>query len=311
MAVRTPLYNNSGNLQEMTSGMIDEIIDQIVYQYSTNPSVALSVVGSSGSLGTIADTRLQAGSVSTSSSSFPNEATTQEPQTVTTNFSKINSANASTSVVADTGRTFPIYQSSGDIYAMSLTDFNDTFIHPAIDLLVAATTTTQQGGTYFISTSASVAGATEVSGASTPVFIDTRANTSAYSASTIGDHAQDNPTTVTSFFLQRVDGSDTAYSQTPLFIRGDGDLQVYPEATWESLILSHVRHVATSSTDGFAISYSLSSGTTRGSGMTNTILNGSGDYQQRQVSSSDYRAQEFPNGVETTSATTFLRITKS
>ena len=311
MAVRTPLYNNSGNLQEMTSGMIDEIIDQIVYQYSTNPSVALSVVGSSGSLGTIADTRLQAGSVSTSSSAFPNEATTQEPQTVTTNFSKINSANASTSVVADTGRTFPIYQSSGDIYAMSLTDFNDTFIHPAIDLLVAATTTTQQGGTYFISTSASVTGATEVSGSSTAVFIDTRADTSAYSASTIGDHAQDNPTTVTSFFLQRVDGSDTSYSQTPLFIRGDGDLQVYPEATWESLILSHVRHVATSSTDGFAISYSLSSGTTRGSGMTNTILNGSGDYQQRQVSSSDYRAQEFPNGVETTSATTFLRITKS
>ena len=77
MAVRTPLYNNSGNLQEMTSGMIDEIIDQIVYQYSTNPSVALSVVGSGGTLGTIADTRLQAGSVSTSSSAFPNEATTK------------------------------------------------------------------------------------------------------------------------------------------------------------------------------------------------------------------------------------------
>lgn len=310
MAVRTPLYNNSGNLQEMTSGMIDELIDQIVYQYSTDPSVVLSVVGSGGSLGTIADTRLQAGAVSSSDTAFPNEATTQEPQTVTTNFSKINSANDTTSIVADTGRTFPIYQSSGNIYAMTLTDFNDTFIHPAIDLLVAGTTTTQQAGTYFISTSASVAGATEVSGTSTPVFIDTRADTSAYSASTIGDHALDNPTTITSFYLQRINGSDTAYSQTPMFIRGDGDLQVYPEATWESLILSHVRHVATSSTDGFAISYSLSSGTTRGSGMTNTILDGSGNYQTRQVGD-DYRAQEFPDGVASTSATTFLRITKS
>ena len=77
MAVRTPLYNNSGNLQEMTSGMIDELVDQVVYQYSTNPSVALEVVGSSGSLGTISDTRLQAGTVSSSSSAFPNEATTQ------------------------------------------------------------------------------------------------------------------------------------------------------------------------------------------------------------------------------------------
>ena len=311
MAVRTPLYNNSGNLQEMTSGMIDEIIDQIVYQYSTNPSVVLSVTGSGGSLGTIADTRLQAGAVSTSVSAFPSEATTQEPQTVTTNFSKIDSNNDSTSIVADTGRTFPIYQSSGNIYAMSLTDFNDTFIHPAIDLLVAGTTTTQQGGTYFISTSSSVAGATEVSGSSTAVFTDTRADTSAYSAGTIGDHALDNPTSITNFYLHRIDGSDTAYSQTPMFIRGDGDLQVYPEATWESLILSHVRHVATSSTDGFAVSYSLSSGTTRGSGMTNTILNGSGNYQTRFVGADDYRAQEFPDGVATTSATTFLRITKS
>ena len=94
MAVRTPLYNNSGNLQEMTSGMIDELIDQVVYQYSTNPSVALEVVSSSGSLGTIADTRLQAGAVSTGSSAFPNEATTQEPQEETTNFSKINAENA-------------------------------------------------------------------------------------------------------------------------------------------------------------------------------------------------------------------------
>lgn len=311
MAVRTPLYNNSGNLQEMTSGMIDEIIDQVVYQYSTDPSVVLDVVASGGSLGTIADTRLEAGAVSTSASGFPSEAVTQEPQTVTNNYSKIDSTNDSTSIVADTGRTFPIYQSSGNIYAMTLTDFRDTFIHPAIDLLVAGTTTTQQGGTYFISTTASVAGATEVSGASTPVFIDTRADTTAYSAGTIGDHALDNPTTITSFYLQRINGSDTAYSQTPMFIRGDGDLQVYPEATWESLILSHVRHVATSSTDGYAISYSLSSGTTRGSGMTNTILNGSGNYQTRQVSASDYRAQEFPDGTPTTSATTYLRITKS
>lgn len=311
MAVRTPLYNNSGNLQEMTSGMIDEIIDQIVYQYSTDPSVVLSVTGSGGSLGTIADTRLQAGAVSTSTGAFPGEGTTQEPQTVTTNFSKIDSNNDSTSIVADTGRTFPIYQSSGNIYAMSLTDFNDTFIHPAIDLLVAGTTTTQQGGTYFISTSSSVAGATEVSGSSTAVFTDTRADTSAYSAGTIGDHALDNPTSITNFYLHRINGSDTAYSQTPMFIRGDGDLQVYPEATWESLILSHVRHVATSSTDGFAVSYSLSSGTTRGSGMTNTILNGSGNYQQRFVGADDYRAQEFPDGVAATSATTFLRIAKS
>ncbi len=31
--------------------------------------------------------------------------------------------------------------------------------------------------------------------------------------------------------------------------------------------------------------------------MTNTILNGSGNYQQRFVNADDYRAQEFPDGT--------------
>jgi len=47
MAVRAPLYYNGSNqIQEMTTSMVDEVVDQIVYQYSLNPSVALSVVGS-------------------------------------------------------------------------------------------------------------------------------------------------------------------------------------------------------------------------------------------------------------------------
>ena len=43
--------------------------------------------------------------------------------------------------------------------------------------------------------------------------------------------------------------------------------------------------------------------------MVNTKLNGSGDYQTRQVGD-DYRAQEFPNGSPTTIATYNLRINK-
>ena len=56
------LYNDNGNLKEMSTGMVDEIVQQVVYQYSLNPSVSLSVVSSGGNLGTITDTRLQAGS---------------------------------------------------------------------------------------------------------------------------------------------------------------------------------------------------------------------------------------------------------
>ena len=61
MAVRKPLYEDSGNLREMDTTKVAEIVDQCVYQYSLSPSVALSVVGSSGTLSAINDTRKQAG----------------------------------------------------------------------------------------------------------------------------------------------------------------------------------------------------------------------------------------------------------
>ena len=71
MAVRVPLYLSSGNLHEMSSNQVDQIVDQIVYQYSTDPGVSLSVVGSSGTLAAIDYTRLHAVSMSTHASSFP------------------------------------------------------------------------------------------------------------------------------------------------------------------------------------------------------------------------------------------------
>jgi len=311
MAVRQPLYYNGSNqIQAMTTSMVDDIVDQIVYQYSLNPSVALSVVGSGGSLGTLNDTRLQAGAQSTSVSAFPSEATTAEPSVVTVNYSKIDQSTASITPTTDTGKTWPVYyNSSGQIQAMNLTDVKDTFLHPAIDLLTAATTTTQQAGTYFISTSTSVAGATEVSGSNTAVFTDTRANTSAYTASGIPE-TQDQPTTITNYYLHKVNGSDTSYT-LPLLIDSSDQLQTYPEATFESLTQEWIRYTAASSTDGYSISYSFSSGTNRGSGMGDTRLNGSGNYQTRFVNANDYRAQEFPNGSATTVNTYYLKINKS
>ena len=164
MAVRSPLYYNSGNLQEMSTTEVNEIVDQIVYQYSLNPSVALSVVGSGGNLSSISDTRLQAGAASTSTTAFPNESTTAEPSTVTVAYQRLEQTITTLSPTTDTGTTWPVYYTSGgNIQSMNLQDVKDTFLHPAIDLLTAGTTSTQQGGTYTISTSTSLAGATNVS----------------------------------------------------------------------------------------------------------------------------------------------------
>ena len=306
MAVRQPLYYNSSNqIQAMTTAMVDEVVDQIVYQYSQNPSVTLSVVGSGGSLDAMSDTRLQAGAASTSATAFPSEATTAEPSVVTVSYDKITETRATVTPTADTGKIWPVYyNSSNQIQAMNLTDVKDTFLHPAIDLLSSGSTGTQQGGTYHITTSS--AGAVSA----TAVFANTQADTSAYTAGGIGE-TLDQPTTLTSYYLHQLAGSDTSYT-LPLFVTGSDMLQSFPEATFESLIQEWIRYTAVSSTDGYSISYNINgSGNNRGSGMADTRLNGSGNYQTRFVNTDDYRAQEFPNGTATTINTYYLKINKS
>ena len=313
MAVVKPLFVDSGNLKEMDSTKVDELIARAVYQYSTSPSVVLSVVSSGGNLGTISDTRKQAGAVSTSNSSFPSEGTTQEPQTVTVTYDKVSETRTAGSPTADTGKTWPVYYNgSGQIQAMSLTDVKDTFLHPAIDLLASGSTGTQQGGTYHVSTSTSVSGSTEVSGSSTAIFTDTRADTGAYSAGSIPE-TQDQPTTITNYYLHRITGSQITYTE-PYFLDGSNNIKEFTTAAFDSLLQEWMQYTAVSSGDGYSLSYNIGSsgsGNTRGSGMADTILNGSGNYQQRQVNNDDYRAQEFPNGSATTAATYYLRIHKS
>ena len=311
MAVRTPLKNDSGNIKQMTSAEVNEIIDQTVYQYSLNPSVTLSVVGSGGNMDAISDTRLQAGAASTSATAFPSEATTAEPSVVTVNYDRLNKAEASISPTTDTGKIWPAYYTSaGHIQAMTITDVRDTFLHPAIDLLVSGSTTTQQAGTYTIATSTTLAGSTNVD--TTPIYSDTRADTSAYTAGGIGE-TLDQPTTITNYYLHRIDGSDTSFTN-PFFINASNHLQEYATATFQSLLSEWIRYTAASSTDGYKITYSIGSsgsGNTRGTAIVDTRLNGSGNYQQRFVNADDYRAQEFPNGSPTTISTYNLRINKS
>jgi hypothetical protein len=297
----------------MTTAQVAEIVDQVVYQYSLNPSVSLSVVGSGGSLDAITDTRLQAGATSTSATAFPSEATTAEPSVVTVTYDKISETRASVTPTTDTGTTWPVYYtSSGQIQAMTLTDVKDTFLHPAIDLLSAATTTSQQAGTYHINTSTTVSGSTEVSGSNTAIFVDTQADTSLYTADSIGE-TLDQPKNVTSYYLFKVNGSDTSFT-APLFVEGSNNLQTYPDATFKSLMQEWIRYTAVSSADGYSLSYNIGtsgSGNTRGSGIADTRLNGSGNYQTRFVNADDYRAQEFPNGTPVTVNTYYLRINKS
>ena len=312
MAVRAPLYlDGSNDLVEMTTAEVDAWEQYMCYLYGTDPSVVLTQVGSGGSLGDIDDTRMQAGAQSTSATSTPSEGTTAEPSVVTVGNAKISEARASVSPTADSGTTFPVYYTGSDVQAMTLQDVKDTFLYPAIDRLVSGTESNDTAGTYTVTTSSTAAtGYTNVS--TTAIFTDTRANTGAYTAGGIPE-TLDQPTTITSYFLHRRNAVDPGWSnlKTPLYINGDNDLQQYAEASFDALFKEWIKEIASEDTSGtYRIDYRWSSGNTRGSGMADTRLNGSGNYQTRFVGLDDYRAQEFPNGSAATIATHYLRVTK-
>ena len=160
-----------------------------------------------------------------------------------------------------------------------------------------------------ITTTTSVAGATLVS--ATPVFTDTRADSSLYSSANIPETLDKTPITVQSYYLHRVNGVDTAFIN-PMFITSDNNIREFTAATFKSIMKEWINFTAASSTAGYSLSYNINGGgVNRGTGMANTILNGSGNYQTLQVGADDYRAQEFPDGTPVTATTYFLKILQS
>ena len=307
MAVRRPLVlDGSSDLKEMTDAQLAEVKDRCRYLYGANPSVTLSRVSSGGTLGTISDTRLKSGLAGVDAVDFDDETETGEPQTVTTNYAHISETRANTTESPDTNnKAFPVFYSSGSIQAMTLTDVYDTFIFDAIDTI---TGTQGQPGTYYIHTATSLGGFTAVS--TDPVFTDTRADVDSYLASNIGVEGseQDISTTITNFFLLQADNISAPSMSLPFQIDGDDNLQQYTQNNFDTLFQNCMRHVA-SEVAGSKISFNIDgSGTNLGSGITNTILNGSGNYQTLLVGTDDYRAQEFPNGTAITANTYRLKM---
>ena len=308
MAVRTPLKLNGSNLQEMSAAEITAIQTEAIRLYGANPSVTLSVVASGGSLGTMNDTRLQAGAGSTSTTAFPSSTVTQDVSTVTVAYSKIDQAYDVSEVSwTDASYSYPLYYDAGDLREMTATDFADTFIYPAIDTLTSGSTGTDQAGTSFISTSTSVAGATLVS--ATPVFTDTRADAAAYTAGGLFE-TQAQPTTITNYYLHRINAASAAGHELPICYTKTGtNLYQTPSATFTTALQSMMRYYAAEIT-GTKISYNINgTGNNRGTAMTDTKLNSS-TYLTLQVNTDDYRAQEVPSGTSTTISTYNLRITQ-
>tara|TARA_R110002110_G_scaffold186849_4_gene394039 strand:+ start:446 stop:1414 length:969 start_codon:yes stop_codon:yes gene_type:complete len=322
MAVVKPLFINSdNNLQEMTDAQVLLHKQKAIYQYSLDPSALLTVVSNSGAnMAAITDTRLKSGVSVVSVSADPSASTSAPSATTDVSFDKINFAyDTSSGQTEDSdNRAFPIYRNSdGDIRAMSLSDMKDTFLHPAIDLMVVADASADDSnvaGTYRIHTASSLTDFTEVSGANTAIFTDTTSTGfAAGSIGTAGTTQTGSSSSVQSFFLLRRNGTDVDTNSIKLAqINSDGDIQEYSDGGTE-LLGNWLKFTAGQSGDGYKITYAIGasvSGTQRGSSILNKQL-GSTVTSTTLVNADDYRAQQFPSGSATTTNTYLFKINKA
>jgi hypothetical protein len=303
MAFRRPLYNNGNQLQEMSDTMINEIRSQMFWKFIESPSVSLSVVASGGNVGTISDTRLQAGSAITGyTTDYPTEAETAEPSVVTVNYDRIDQTVASVSTSDPSNIAYPIfYTAAGHIQSMTYQDIIDTFASSVVSELIAG------GEIYTIGTTTTVSGYTLVS--STNVYADTRADTTAYTSDGIPEVA-DQPFTVQNYYLHKRNASSSSYTP-PLKLDSSGNIISYSASDFDTLLSDTIRYVAANEV-GYRIRFNYNGdGSNCGSGMTDTRLNGSGNYQTYQTTIDDYRAQEFPDGTAVTINTYYLRNSAS
>ena len=322
MAVVKPLFINSdNNLQEMTDAQVLLHKQKAIYQYSLDPSALLTVVSNSGAnMAAITDTRLKSGVSVVSVSADPSASTSAPSATTDVSFDKINFAyDTSSGQTEDSdNRAFPIYRNSdGDIRAMSLSDMKDTFLHPAIDLMVVADASADDSnvaGTYRIHTASSLTDFTEVSGANTAIFTDTTSTGfAAGSIGTAGSTQTGSSSSVQSFFLLRRNGTDVDTNSIKLAqINSDGDIQEYSDGGTE-LLGNWLKFTAGQSGDGYKITYAIGasvSGTQRGSSILNKQL-GSTVTSTTLVNADDYRAQQFPSGSATVTNTYLFKINKA
>ena len=307
MAVKVPLKLVGNDIKPMSSGEVNALITRAIYAYSLNPAVTLSRVSSGGNLGTITDTRLQAGAGSTRVDRYPTEAETANVSTNSISFSRINQSVANPSYPQGFEMPFLTYVTpNGDIKGMTYEDLFDTIVYPAINLLSSSSLTANQAGTYFISTSTSVSGATIVD--SNPVFTDTTANSSLYTAGGIPE-ALDQPTVVNNYYLHVLNGDDTKPAVSPLILFDDGDLKEAPITDFDYWFQKAIRYAVVNDT-GYRLRYSYTSGNNRGTMMVDTVLDSS-TYRTRFVNADDYRAQEHPSGSSSIANTYYLKINQS
>jgi len=324
MALRTPLKFNGTDIIEMSDAEVADIRRQVKHLYGTDPAIKLTYVGSSGTLGAIIDTRRIASPAVTNVTNF----TTVEPSTAEAdNFLAVSHAKISQNAYAGDSATafnalattadtdniaFPCYYDSANVIINAMTDSDvlDTFIKPALASYATSSNDDSFGGAYHLQTATTFSGSQLVN--TNPIFFDTRADASAYTAAGMTE-VQDQPTTITNYYLHKVTPAASAAFNIPLHVDStDGTLSTPDSAAFNGVLANMVRYASKNIT-GAKISYAFyndsdTTGTQRGTAIVNTQLNAF-TKTQLQVNTNDYREQNYPSGSAVTINTYYLGVT--
>ena len=322
MAVKIPLKlvinsaSSNVSFQVCTQAEVIQISTEMIRQYGANPSATISV--GSGNMGTITDTRLEVGAVGNDATNFDTQGETADVSTETVSYNKLVGAFHGVSAPSfsrgteisnstNTAFSFPCYidDATGDaqsIRQFNLDDMLDTFWHPAATRIVAGNPHEDAAGSYTINVNTSNGNHTLVS--STPIFTDTRATASDYTAAGVPE-AADQQDVVNNYYLHRknVVGSAAAMPYLVGFAKNVSIPQLIPHATLKSQLQAIARYGAINESSyriQYAFAASTSGFTTRATAI-DTKLNSSA-YLTRQVGD-DYRSQEVPAGSAATIST--------
>ncbi len=334
MTVRRALVTkNDEAIKEYTNSDRDQIHKRIARCYADNPSVRVQYLSNNtGNLTSFTDTRFRSGAAAQNTTgdfpevtTYPTEGDTGEPQEINIEtYSRMS--NTRTNPNVGFVNTYPGHWVAKPVYMehdnvireMSMQDIIDTFITPVVGYIESGTTSAFAGGTYFISTSASETNCTQEG----VVFEDTVTKLSLYSASSIGaagtfQSHEDTASTVT-YYLHKNDGVLETY-RLPLVIdktsngrNNPAGLREMTQTEFHQLFCSLIRQQIFNGA-GNTLSYNINgAGTTKGSALTNRSMTGvTGDYQQREASANDYRAQEFPDGTIAVKQTFRLKLERT
>lgn len=314
MAVRTNVLklNSSNELEGMTAAEIVEIQEQAVHAWATDSgqTVTLSVVASDGNLNAMINTYYKAGAASSTNTGFPAAAATIETEITWDNISQTvqgaGAKNAYNAALTNPEIEMPLYiNDDGDIQVMSVDDFYDTFIVPAISTLVApaGSGNLNGGGLYAIyQGNAAKTGFTIVDN-SQAVFQDTQANVTNFASGNLPE-AQAQVTQDTSYYLYKKNTSTKAHP-FPLFGIGTGvnfEVREYAASAFNTMLAAHMNHAA-SGLAGSRIRYQLEdlagspAGTTMGEVMEDEVYASS--TRRTQQIADTYYAQNVPSGSKT------------